>query len=313
MSKKISVVMAVYNGGRFLREQLNSIVEQSLAIDELIIIDDCSSERCDEIIMDCMKGREIDLKYIIHTDNKGYAQTFFEAIRSATGNLIFLSDQDDIWEKRKVQICTKIMYEHPEISCLSSLNILIDQIGNEIKREKRPKTYLSKVTSEELIKQKKLRPGMSLAIRRDLADRMKELNTEEYRQHDRLIEYISVVDEGFYILGDYLNKYRIHDNNTSGLNLSHYRLRSDINGRIAQIDKEVRYLELIKPIDINNKQIIEQCVENNNLRKRLLTDGRILQYIIYIPMLFHNSYCYRILAGDILCIITNKINEVHRR
>ena len=306
MSKKTSVVMAVYNGRYFLREQLNSIINQSLRIDELVIIDDCSSERSDDIINNCLVNSNIELKYIVHKENKGYAQSFFEAIKSATGDCIFLSDQDDIWEGNKVELCTQIMLEHPEISCLSSLNILIDSTGKEIKREQKPNQYLYQVTCEEVIKQTKLRPGMTLAINRDLANKVTKLDTRDYRQHDRLIEYMSAIDKGFYILCVFLNKYRIHDNNTSGLNLSHYRLRSDINGRIEQIDKEIQYLELIEPIEKDYKTIIEQCIEYNNLRRKLLSDRKLFQYLLCIPSILNYSRNYRICAGDVLSIIKTR-------
>ncbi len=302
----ISVVMAVYNGSKYIREQLESIMVQSKKVDEIVIIDDCSAKKCSDIITEVLSNRDCRVKYIEHTINRGYAQTFFEALRISEGDYIFFADQDDIWIKEKVMICVDIMMKYPEITCLSSLNVLIDGAGNVIRKENNVNRRLFKPSCEELISRKYLRPGMSIVITRELKKKIDLLDISQYEMHDRLIEYISAINGGFYILGEYLTNYRIHDSNTSGMNLSHFSLRSDKQARIDQIDKEVRYLDQISSYTNKNEEIINRCKEHFAIRRKLLEKGNIFKYVIYSLKCIKGYTKLSIWGGDIISIIKEK-------
>ena len=73
--------------------------------------------------------------------------------------------------------------------------ILIDGEGKEIRQEKTKGAKLQKISAEELILQKKLRPGMSLVLRDTVVRRLEALDTSDYRQHDRLVEVIHQVKQ----------------------------------------------------------------------------------------------------------------------
>src|SRR5438045_2698326 len=97
---KISVALCTFNGQAFINDQLTSIVTQTRAVDEIIISDDNSSDTTTEII-----GRFSE-KYscIILEENKtniGPIRNFEKAIAACTGDIIFLSDQDDVWDQNK--------------------------------------------------------------------------------------------------------------------------------------------------------------------------------------------------------------------
>lgn len=99
---KVSVVMCTYNGGSFLEEQLKSIVNQTYPIHELIIQDDGSTDDTEAIA----NKYEQDYNYIHFYRNKqkkGINDNFFSAMRRATGEVIAISDQDDIWELKKIE------------------------------------------------------------------------------------------------------------------------------------------------------------------------------------------------------------------
>lgn len=110
----ISVCMATYNGGRFIKEQIDSILPQLSENDELIISDDGSTDRTLEIIAS-YKDERIKIFHhqknpeyakIKHSQNFYYATSNFEnALKQARGDYIFLSDQDDVWMPNKVKIC----------------------------------------------------------------------------------------------------------------------------------------------------------------------------------------------------------------
>jgi len=101
--KTISVVMCTYNGEKFIREQLDSIVSQTYPIYELIIQDDCSTDNTIEIIQEYASKYKF-IKPYKNKKNIGFNKNFKEAILKATGDYIAISDQDDIWYKDKLKI-----------------------------------------------------------------------------------------------------------------------------------------------------------------------------------------------------------------
>lgn len=91
---RVSVCMATYNGASYLREQLESILVELEPRDEVIIVDDASSDGTVALL-----GTIADPRVSIHprAENLGYVRTFEQALALATGDVVMLSDQDDIW------------------------------------------------------------------------------------------------------------------------------------------------------------------------------------------------------------------------
>ena len=96
---KISVCMATYNGEKYLRKQLDSILKQLSEEDELIISDDGSTDNTLEIIRTYQDQRIT----LLPSTHKNLIFNFENALKKASGDLIFLSDQDDIWYDTKVE------------------------------------------------------------------------------------------------------------------------------------------------------------------------------------------------------------------
>lgn len=103
MDKIISVCMATYNGEKYIKEQLDSILSQLKNIDEVIISDDGSLDKTLEII----EGYQDPRIKIFRNSFKNLILNFEFALNQAKGDYIFLSDQDDVWLPFKVEICTK--------------------------------------------------------------------------------------------------------------------------------------------------------------------------------------------------------------
>lgn len=96
----ISVCIATYNGEKYIKAQLLSILNQLQNDDEVVISDDCSSDRTVEIVMGIGSPHVHVYK---NTGEHGYTPNFENALRLAKGEVIFLSDQDDIWKDDKVK------------------------------------------------------------------------------------------------------------------------------------------------------------------------------------------------------------------
>lgn len=97
---KISVCMTTYNGSEYIEEQISSILLQLQSMDELILVDDQSIDNTLEIVENFNDSR---IKIIPNKTNIGVVKSFEKAIQETSGDIIFLSDQDDIWLPNKVQ------------------------------------------------------------------------------------------------------------------------------------------------------------------------------------------------------------------
>lgn len=97
----VSVCLASYNGEKFIKAQIDSILSQLNNEDELIISDDSSSDNTPEILVGYSK---IDsrVKLYLYNQFKNPVRNFEFALSTAKGDYIFLSDQDDIWENHKI-------------------------------------------------------------------------------------------------------------------------------------------------------------------------------------------------------------------
>lgn len=102
----ISVCMATYNGAKYLREQVDSILMQLGEEDELIVSDDGSTDDTIEIL----EGYNDNRIHIFYNNNRtGVVGNFEYALCQASGEYIFLADQDDVWINNKVEKCVAVL------------------------------------------------------------------------------------------------------------------------------------------------------------------------------------------------------------
>ena len=99
----LSVAMATYNGAKYLSEQLDSILAQTLAPDEIVIVDDCSTDDTWDLLS-AYAQRYTQIKLCRNEINLGVIKTFEYALTLCTGEFIALADQDDYWLPNKLEI-----------------------------------------------------------------------------------------------------------------------------------------------------------------------------------------------------------------
>lgn len=102
----ISVCMATYNGAKYIKEQIDSILCQLSDSDELIISDDHSTDVTCEIVNSYCDKR---IKLFENTLKKGVTHNFENALVHASGDVIFLADQDDVWLSDKIECMTEFL------------------------------------------------------------------------------------------------------------------------------------------------------------------------------------------------------------
>jgi glycosyltransferase involved in cell wall biosynthesis len=121
---RISACMAAYNGGPFVEAQLESIVTQLRAEDEVVIVDDGSK---DDTVIRIEQMSDARIKLLKHDRNAGVVATFEDALRSATGEILFLCDDDDVWAPTKVRRFLDVFESRPDVEIVSSRVQMIDE------------------------------------------------------------------------------------------------------------------------------------------------------------------------------------------
>jgi glycosyltransferase involved in cell wall biosynthesis len=131
---KISVAMCTYNGAEFLPAQLESIATQIRRPDEIVICDDSSTDETQSVIKNF--ADKSSLPIVVHTNpqNVGSVKNFERAIELCTGDVIVLSDQDDVWREDKLQSIETAFNTNPNAGLVFSDAEIVDEKLNSLGR-----------------------------------------------------------------------------------------------------------------------------------------------------------------------------------
>ena len=285
---KISVALCTYNGEKFLLEQLESIMNQSVKPDEIIICDDFSNDSTLKILRNYESNYANIIKVLQNQKNLGFVKNFEKAVSLCSGDIIFLSDQDDIWVENKIEIMMRTFDENPKCSYIYSDANAIDESGksldhtlwNSVNFDK------SKQLKFQAGKQKKLLiygnyiTGATLAFRTEIREFIIPFSANFF--HDHWIGLLmSFIDSSGIIINERLINYRIHPDQVisvptediftktiqdiktiSGNHLSNFENRikqlNDIKSRLIELQKlseenEILLNELIYYFSTRNK------------------------------------------------------------
>lgn len=205
--EKVSVAMATYNGEKYIKEQIETILNNLDDKDELVISDDGSSDMTIEII-NKINDKRIKL---LEGPRKGLKKNFENAIKNTTGDVIFLSDQDDIWMENKVE---KVL------ECFNNNNYILIQHDAVVVDEN------DKVIYESFAEHRKVKTGViknliknsyhgcCIAFRKELIKEILPIPDNVYL-HDEWIGIVAELNGKTYFLNEKLIKYRRHSENTS--------------------------------------------------------------------------------------------------
>lgn len=159
---RISIVMCTYNGGLYLREQLDSLLRQTRKADEIVVQDDCSTDSTLDILAEYSRKYPY-IKVYANKTRMGYNRNFLSALARATGELIALSDQDDVWRKDKLAVMERSMADGVSMAFHNSA--LFARSPHEttgVRYTKRPSTDAVFITVKPCI------PGHEMMFRRDV-------------------------------------------------------------------------------------------------------------------------------------------------
>lgn len=120
----VSVIMPVFNASKYLKKAIDSILLQSFADFEFIIIDDCSTDHSKQIIQSISDNR---IRFIAQSENKGVVNAMNEGLNYASAALIAVMHADDIAFKNRLELQMNVLQHHPNTAVIAGKSIFIDE------------------------------------------------------------------------------------------------------------------------------------------------------------------------------------------
>ena len=228
MSDKISIALCTYNGEKYIREQLESLINQTRKPDEIVVSDDNSKDNTLKIIRETLSSSNIDLKININNPGLGVFKNFEKAISLCTGNIIFTCDQDDVWKKEKLEKMINAFDEDTLVVYCNAAVVLNDE-NHYLYPLWEPKDIENKENGTSSFNTLVYRggsiAGCCMAFRKELYEKIKPFPNKVY--HDDWLITCAVILGKVKAINEELIYYRQHGNNVVGIirgsKLSYYK------------------------------------------------------------------------------------------
>lgn len=264
---EIQILLSTYNGSRYIKEQLRSLLNQNTKYcTEILIRDDGSTDNTLSLIQETLQELKSNISVQIEQgEHVGFKDSFCSLLNSSSAPLIFLCDQDDSWNEDKVEImATKLQSKKEEVACaFSNLGIMDEKNISFLEKV----GYVHSLNYEKFFFQNFI-PGCSIAFTKKTRDIFIELKkgTDEKLLHDHSLILISAMADNLIYIDQKLMSYRIHENNTLGISKA--------------LPFIVKLKELLK-YTFNNKQYREKIIskEKHQLLKDLDHLNRNMPFI----------------------------------
>ena len=213
----ISVALATYNGGLFIREQLDSIISQTYDDIEIIVCDDCSKDDTVKIIEQYAKN-DSRIKIYQNEKNIGFKKNFEKAITLCSGEYIACSDQDDVWTNDHLKILYDNIGKYDMICANAHLvDEKLNPIGSDLFNSSRF-SILPQNNKEWLIFLffNNIFQGSACLIKKKLINKALPI-PDNVKFHDYWFALCSVCNNGVkYLPNNFILFYRQHSNNITG-------------------------------------------------------------------------------------------------
>lgn len=178
---RISIAMATYNGADFLRQQLDSFASQTRLPDELVVTDDLSGDATPEIVSDFAQHAPFTVRFESNERRLGPAMNFDRALSLCTGDLVLLSDQDDVWLPDKIERLANAAIRDADAACWMNDAFLTDMQLRPVGRTKMEQIAAAGLPETMMVM------GCCAAFRRDLLDLLLPIPTEQPAHDNWLI------------------------------------------------------------------------------------------------------------------------------
>lgn len=223
---KISVALCTYNGGKYIEEQLNSILNQDYVIDEIQIGDDGSTDDTIDIINDFKKRHE-NIFLTLNQQQLGITGNFENTIKRCRGDYICLSDQDDIWHPDKLKVIIPVLQQNPKAQACFTNASFIDENGVNIEGSLweslgviKEKEYLldPERLFEHLLRFGNIVTGATIVLKAEvIKDVIPFLQRYSFEFHDFIIARKLAMNKSIIPINKELINYRLHKKQIAGV------------------------------------------------------------------------------------------------
>lgn len=206
---KISIAMATYNGAAYLQEQLDSFLAQTRLPDELVITDDCSTDGTLEIIERFAASAPFEVHWEQNEQNLGCTGNFNKALMKTTGDLVFLSDQDDVWLAQKTENFIATYQSTPSAFAITCDCFITDE---NLHTKKTTKLAHHRALNRDLTS---FITGCCSCLTRPFLNNVLPIPNDQ-PEHDTFLIGLAAILDRRVLVEEPLLLYRRHSTNTSG-------------------------------------------------------------------------------------------------
>ncbi len=277
----VSVVLATYNGERFLEEQLDSIVRQTYPNLEVIVVDDCSTDTTPTILAR-YAARYTFVRVVLNETNLGYVRNFEKGMLLATGDYIAPSDQDDVWHLDKI---TTLVDEIGDSDLVYADSRLVDERGNSLNMVISDVKPVQNFDSCLAFAIWNTAPGHAMLIRRELIRQTTPFPTS--MPHDHWLCFVATFHKPIRFIPKVLVDYRQHSQNVFGIThrvdgVRRARKQKSEAEKLRQIRERMQLLYEKCPAElVEEKQVLARLNESYksfSLRNNLLRMMTFFRY-----------------------------------
>lgn len=277
-----SVALCTYNAEKFLHEQLQSILNQTVSVNEIVVCDDNSTDTTLEILKGYQQNYPSIFKIFKNLQQLGSIKNFEKAITLCTGDIIFLSDQDDVWLPNKVEVISETFANHSFVNCIATNGFIINEKSivnnNVLTIWEVPKILKDHNISLNFFKSiccfNNFITGATMAFKRELINEITPFpNYKKLMHHDEWIALHSSYKKAFMFLNEKLIKYRVHSNQQVGgitYDNSFKRQQYFLNIFDENSTSPIIYKRKLKLLTKNYYKILE--MKNENLVNQFFLD-----------------------------------------
>jgi len=295
--------MATFNGEKYIIKQLQSLFTQYRLPDEIIIVDDYSTDSTLELINNYFieNKSSINVTIIQNDKNLGVVNTFKRALNLSSGELLFLCDQDDIFEKQKIKIAEEFFQKRKDIKIFISGYRLIDENEKFLSKKRwRGKNKLLKI--DDLLKGNQF-PGCTIAFRAELKSFFNLMNDAVFI-HDWFLLLLSIIyyPKSIYFYSKPLVNYRIHSSNALGINYKN-EVKFSLSERIEGIEKTIHLLEQVQ---FHSQERIKNNSIKNKIRDQIIFNKSRIAFLkrqagfLYLAFNVSKYLNWKMFLGDII-------------
>lgn len=273
LNHSYSVALCTYNGEQYIAEQLNSILNQTIPPKEIIISDDGSKDGTLKIVNDLLSRSIVEYKIVKNTGTHGVTSNFSNAISRCSEDIIFTSDQDDVWVNNKAETILKVFDKNEKALLVFSNGELVDQNLNLLNCDMWKSVGVTTAMLEEnmwfeYMLNRCIVTGAAMAFKRELFSEDEKIPSSWL--HDGWLTWKAVARGGLVPCQDKLILYRQHGNNVVGMSsvTSMSRIKSYFDNfkiiKHSHIIRYNRYAEIKKQMGYmfsnQQKKELDDCI-----------------------------------------------------